>query len=64
MTGGTLADSAQTVLTALADGRITPDEAGAIMGALSGQARVIETSDIDRRLRGLEETAAHKGGAK
>ncbi len=61
MAGGTLADSAQAVLTALAEGRVTPEEAGAIVGALSGQARVIETSEIDKRLRALEDAAAKKG---
>jgi len=62
MLGGTLADSGQAVLTALAEGRLTPEEAGAILGALTGQARVVETSELERRLRALEEAAANKGG--
>jgi hypothetical protein len=59
-----LADCGQAVMTALAEGRITPDEAATIMGALSGQARIVETSEIDRRLRVLEEAAAAKKGTK
>jgi hypothetical protein len=61
MLGATLADCGQAVLTALAEGRISPEEAATVMGALSGQARVIETSEIDKRLRTLEEAAAKKG---
>jgi hypothetical protein len=58
---GALADCGQAVLTALAEGRISPEEAATVMGALSGQARVVETSEIDKRLRALEEAAAKKG---
>lgn len=61
MLGATLADCGQAVLTALAEGRISPEEAATVMGALSGQARVIETSEIDKRLRALEEAAAKRG---
>src|SRR5687768_8991221 len=41
---GALADCGQAVLTALAEGRLTPEEASTVMGALSGQARIVETS--------------------
>ena len=56
-----VADCGEAVLTALAEGRITPEEAATVMGALSGHARVIETSEIVKRLRALEEAAAKKG---
>lgn len=57
---GTLADSGQAVLSAVAEGRISPEEAGALMTALASQARIVEVTEIEKRLAALEE-AAKKG---
>ena len=55
-----LGDCGKAVLTALAEGRITPEESATIMSALSAQVRVVEATDLEQRIAALEATA--KGG--
>jgi uncharacterized protein (DUF2384 family) len=45
----------KAVTSALADGEITPSEAGRIAGVVDIFARAIDTSDFDRRLQELED---------
>ena len=54
MIGKTLAEQAQCVTMAMAQGEITTDEASAMMGVISAQARIIEVDDLERRLAKLE----------
>jgi hypothetical protein len=54
--GDVLASLAATV-RAMADGAITPLEAADVAVVLEGQRRAIETHDLERRLRRLEEVA-------
>ena len=49
-----IAAAMKAVTSALADGEITPGEAGRIAGVVDTFVRAIETSDFDRRLQGLE----------
>ncbi|KVL61910.1 hypothetical protein WT01_08920 [Burkholderia cepacia] len=51
---GSLADRGKVVLDALSDGSITPDEANAVMQAISAQARIVETDELARRVAALE----------
>jgi len=51
---GTLADQGRTVLDALAAGELTPDEANAVMGVISAQARIIEVDELEKRIAALE----------
>ena len=51
---GSLADQGKVVLDALSDGSITPDEANAVMQAISAQARIVETDELARRVAALE----------
>lgn len=51
---GTLAQQGQVVLTALASGIITPDQAAAVMQVISAQARIIEVDELDKRIAALE----------
>jgi hypothetical protein len=50
-----IAAAMKAVTSALADGGITPGEAGRIAGVVDTFVRAIETSDFDRRLQELEE---------
>lgn len=52
--GKTLAEQAQCVTSAMAQGEITTDEASAMMGVISAQARIIEVDDLERRISKLE----------
>ena len=52
---GSLSERAQSVLDLLADGEITPDEANTIMGTIAAQARIIEVSELEKRIAALEE---------
>lgn len=58
---GSMADSSRIVIKALADGDLTPEEAGIILQALASQARIIEADEIEKRLTALEQAAAAKG---
>jgi len=51
---GSLADQGRTVLDALAAGELTPDEASAVMGVISAQARIIEVDELEKRIAALE----------
>lgn len=53
--GDTLSDQAQTVLTRMSDGTITPEQANTIMQMIAANARVVEVDDLARRVRALEE---------
>jgi len=50
-----IAAAMKAVTSALADGEITPGEAGRIAGVVDTFVRAIETSDFDRRLQELED---------
>ena len=51
---GSLADSGRVVLQALADERLTPEEGAHILQALSTQARIVETDELEQRIAALE----------
>ena len=50
-----IAAAMKAVTSALADGEITPGEAGRIAGVVDTFVRAIDTSDFDRRLQELED---------
>lgn len=56
--GDTPADSARLVLEAVGRGELTPDQGGQLLGALSAQARIIETSELLSRIERLEQQAS------
>jgi hypothetical protein len=54
----TIADlfkASETVLKKVASGRLTITEAQGVAGLIEGRRKVIETDDIDKRLRAVEE---------
>ena len=53
---GTLAEQGRAVLKAMAAGRITPEQASVIMGAVAAQARIVEVDELERRIAALEAT--------
>ena len=58
---GTLADQARAVVQAAADGDLAPAQAAQIVTALGGVAKIIETTELVRRIEALE---ARKQGDK
>ncbi|MDP1684986.1 hypothetical protein [Hydrogenophaga sp.] len=54
MPAGTLADQAQAVVKATADGDIAPSQAAQIITALGGVAKIIETTELLARIEKLE----------
>jgi hypothetical protein len=54
---GSLTDHGRTILTALSEQRITPDEASALMQAVAAQARIIEVDELEKRIAALEAKA-------
>jgi hypothetical protein len=52
--GGTLADQARAVVQAAADGDLSPAQAAQIVTALGGVAKIIETTELVRRIEALE----------
>jgi hypothetical protein len=51
---GGLADQGRTVLAALSQGRITPDEASTLMQTVAAQARITEVDELEKRVADLE----------
>ena len=60
-TDGTLADQARAVVQAAADGDLAPAQAAQIITALGGVAKIVETTELMRRIEALE---ARNQGAK
>ena len=57
---GTAADldiSNQRVVHAVTDGKITPSEGETVVNILEGRRRILETRDLDSRLKALEQGA-------
>ena len=52
--GGSLADHAQVVVQAAADGDVAPAQAAQLVNALAGVARIVETTDLIARIEALE----------
>jgi hypothetical protein len=55
-----LADNSRAVIKALADGDLTPEEAGTVLQALASQVRIIEADEIEKRLAALEQAAGKR----
>lgn len=53
-TDGTLADQARAVVQAAADGDLAPAQAAQIVTALGGVAKIIETTELLKRIEALE----------
>jgi hypothetical protein len=52
-----LADNSRTVIKALAEGELTPEEAATVLQALASQVRIIEVGEIEKRIAALEKNA-------
>lgn len=50
----TLADQSASVLAAMAEGVLSPDEGQTVLACIASHARIVETTEIDERLRRLE----------
>jgi hypothetical protein len=60
---GPLSDQGRTILAAMASGEITPSQAGELLAALGSQARLVEATELEARIRALE-SKLNAGGAK
>jgi hypothetical protein len=59
--GGTLGDQARAVVQAAADGDLAPAQAAQIVTALGGVAKIVETTELIRRIEALEARTATIG---
>lgn len=55
---GGLAEQGRTILDALANGALPPNQATALLHALSGLARLVEVDELERRISELEKKGA------
>ncbi len=60
--GGTLAEQAHAVVRAAADGDLAPAQAAQIVTALGGVAKIIETTELVKRIEALEARNSNGGG--
>jgi hypothetical protein len=58
VSGAGIAEAFASVLRAVADGEITPEEAAAVGGLLEARRRAIETAEVEVRIKALEERGA------
>lgn len=56
---GSLVEQGQAVVDALASGKLTADQAQAVMGVIQGQAKVVETDELAREVAALEKERGH-----
>lgn len=52
---GSIVDQGRVVISKMTEGTISPEQAQSVMAALVAQARVVESEDLDRRIKALEE---------
>jgi hypothetical protein len=57
---GTLSEKGEAVLSAMARGEISPGQAGEILSALASQGRIVETTELEKRIAALEQAANTK----
>jgi hypothetical protein len=57
---GSLADQGRVIVEALAQEKLSPEEASTILQALATQARIVEVSEIEKRVSALEKIATGK----
>lgn len=58
---GTPSECGDVVVSAVAAGEITPDQGAAVMSILANQVRLVEATELERRIAALEEAAAING---
>jgi len=56
-TSGDVLDAINSVVSAVAQGDLTPDEAGSVAALIEIQRRAVETVDLESRLSALEQKA-------
>ncbi|PHS69125.1 MAG: hypothetical protein COB23_07155 [Methylophaga sp.] len=52
----TLVEQGQSVITALALGKVSPSDASTLMSTIAAQAKITEIDDLERRVTELEQT--------
>lgn len=52
---GTLTEQGQQVITAMARGDLAPGDTANMLQALASQARLVETDELEKRVKALEE---------
>lgn len=55
---GSLTDQGQLIITAMSLGEVSPSDASSMLQAISAQARIVETNDLEKRVKKLEEKHA------
>ena len=61
---GTPTEQADQIVTAMGTGELAPSEADTIMGALTQRARIVETTEMIKRLDALEARLQEQTDAK
>ncbi len=51
---GTLADQGEAIIRAAASGELSPTQANAMTAALGALARIVETTELEARIKALE----------
>jgi len=52
---GTIAEQGKVVLGKMCEGAISPEQCASVMSSIVAQARVVESEDLERRIKLLEE---------
>ena len=55
LSGASLGERAEAIVKAAVDGELPTSAAAELMGVLSGQAKILETIELERRIAALEE---------
>lgn len=58
LSGNTLTERALAVLTAMGEGRLAPGQASQLLQGLGALAKIIETDELEKRIKALEEKKA------
>jgi hypothetical protein len=57
---GTMTERGQAIIDAMSAGQITPSQTAEMLAGLATQARLIEASDLEKRIAALEQAASTK----
>ncbi|RLQ89318.1 hypothetical protein [Notoacmeibacter ruber] len=58
---GTISEVASSIISTVAEGTLSPEEGQALIGMIESYRRTLEASDLEQRIKALEEAANGQG---
>ena len=64
LAAGKLSERGEAAIAAMGRGELSPSQVADVLATLASQSRLVETTELERRIRAIEERFTHTGGSK